>query len=330
MRFGVDGRPVGAGWRYREPDRPINGFDFAWNGTGFGLVWCGQSPDGPLTFLELDADGKPVSEPRDVVLGAGSCLPVLLWDGGGYGLFWLPATESGVAPRTLSFTRLDRWGRAIGGATEVLRGAAIDFAWGATSGNTHVVVFLDRCGGAGCPEGDCPSLYYVVTTASGEVLVASTRVSYACDVTVPHVAFGEGLFGIVFQYRTSVPDIELAGTPFLALVAADSGRLIDAPRAIGGCEELRIGAPAGDCRPAQSLAVGFGLGGWALAVADLGGGTMNLLRLDRFGVTTDVAVATAPAGYSWEALNTAFDGEGFGVLSAAGIRPLFARFLLGP
>ena len=150
----ADGAPIGVPVQVTNDDVPSRLPTLVWNGTNFGLLWYDhrRQPDGGVksrfSFAILDAVGNKVR--GDLRIGsattAGPLNPdgqsVLVWDGGGWGIFLNEAVSS---PADLVFYRLDANGNVVVNAlpltqTPALEGS-VSAAW---SGSEYGIAWVEQ------------------------------------------------------------------------------------------------------------------------------------------------------------------------------------------
>ena len=316
VQFDEEGRVHGPGWRYREPDRGFSGIDLAAETDGYGMVWCGNH--GALTFIALDATGKPVMEPVDLVRDVGLCRPQIGWDGESFLVAWT-VIEDRLLPRSgpqLGFVRTTNRGALLAGPLALYEDAAgeVDRPSLAVSDRRLLVTFVHRSPACAAEAGgDC--VQYVVGEPSGHVLAASFPLS-PIGRGGPDAATTSAGFGILWQGPTTARVDPQA--PYLATVD-DNGNLTAAPRSdICG---LSTRCSSG------SLALAWGRMGFGIVGSDR---EAWFARTDRAGMVVD-AVSALEETEAWN-VNLAFDGEGFGAIGlrlALGLPvPLFWRYRL--
>jgi cysteine-rich repeat protein len=326
IRFDTAGRRIGAPWTYELVSGIYGGSipsphaDLAWNGTGYGLLWSGRAAlragEHPgISFMALDADGKPVGEPVEVSVWANYVYRLgIAWNGESYGAA-AEMLAAGDGPGDFGLLRLDLAGARRDPRRSVLWGPVQGEGTGgvAASDSLFVAVWTSWEPGANWVR-------YALAARDGTPL-GSARLGVEKDgwPAPPDVVWTGEEFGIVWLGEASSPEM---GAIYLARLSA-SGELVAPPRAVVEVQ------PAG-----EEMALAFGNASYAAGWIGYDGG--HLLRMDRNGTMVDhVIAATSGLWLSTAVVGAAADDAGFGLIGTVQATrtdrgmygsPVFVRF----
>ncbi|MBI5502359.1 MAG: hypothetical protein HY907_19095 [Deltaproteobacteria bacterium] len=305
IRFDTSGRRLDAPWTYRLASSYYRGVmhiprvDLAWTGLHYGLLWWGRDiwlpSGGPgVSFMLLDADGKPLGAPLTLSTNGGIVQRLALaWDGtdlgclseslapddGGDDLGFLRVAANG---EPLDTTRSLLWEGAGTGSNAL---AAFDELYVATWTAYEVDGREARYG-----------VRYGLATADGRPLGSTVLGPPTNGLRTPDVAWSGEEFGIVWVGPG--PDAE-SGRIYLARLSA-TGTLI-APPAL-------VFETTADADPV----VAFGHGTYAIGW--FGSGGAQLVRVDRNGTFVEHVVGLLGATIAAPAKGLAADDAGFGII----------------
>ena len=309
VKFGRDSVRSGPGWRFHEPGRPFRKVDLVWNGEGFGLVWT-NSADSTIWFVELDADGKPVSSVVPLVEGLTARDLSLVWNDGTYGVFWIegnvPITDE--TRDALAFLPFDRHGGRTAEPVDVLRSeepTVLEALDGASSGTTDAVAFL-----VAEPSSANGSALWAVVSAAGTALSAASCLGPAANHDVAIAWDERSAFGLAWVRSAHDPPLHLARIN-------EHGTLLGPPRPVGEPVSMPPG-PFSNIDP-TSLSMSWGADGWGIAFPQAPSNPMclrhaGLVRTDRIGTLTDLVCLDDVLRGTQAFSDVVFDGEAFGWL----------------
>jgi cysteine-rich repeat protein len=326
IRFDATGRRLDATWTYRLSSDlyagvlPVPRVDLAWTGTRYGLLWAGTetwpSPDDPgVSFMALDADGKPIGDPVVVSTnGNDSDRLGIAWDGVGFAVVGDSFARDDL-PSILCGLRLGLDGNWRDSERTLISPYDGDGPNAlASSEDLYVAVWL---GGGETGEW---TIRYGLMSADGRALgTTSLGPPSGWAGLAPDVAWSGEEFGIAWP--GGGPDVEASVLYFARL--SRTGRLLGPPVPV-------FSSPSG-ADPEMEIAFGNG----TYAIGWFGPDGAHLVRLDRNGTFVEHVVGSLDGTFAQSTIGLAADNTGFGLIGSeedpavtygVGGTPFFTRF----
>jgi cysteine-rich repeat protein len=307
VRFDTAGRRRDAPWRYNLTAADLATVhiplvDLAWSGSGYGLLWSGRAVirpgEGPgISFLPLDIEGKPLTEPISLSRnGEYQYRLGLAWDGVGYGCLGEMFEDADPPVYSLGLMRVTAMGDRRDPRRHLLDGSPEGHGEGslAASGELYVAVW------AGYP-GSGSAAQYGVAGPDGIWYGAATLgpIGPPMAGVPPDVVWSGSEFGIAWFGPGRSPEVPAL---WFARLSA-RGELVAPPRRAGP-DDLWGG----------EVAVTFGHR--TFAVGFFGIDSAELVRLDGNGTLVDHASSEFTGDSPLEPVGIAADDFGFGIIGA--------------